>query len=91
MITLDLPETLEKHFWNVVRDSYDGDVQAAVTAFLHLHAKYGWKEQFIKDIKSVREEVHRQGGIKERVIAESVKKYREHRKCSLSPLPPGEG
>ena len=25
MITLDLPETLERHFWNVVRDSYKGN------------------------------------------------------------------
>ena len=50
MITLDLPETLEKHFWHIVRDSYHGDLQAAVTAFLKLHEKYGWKEQFVKDI-----------------------------------------
>ena len=91
MITLDLPETLEKHFWNIVRDRYNGDLQAAVTAFLKLHEKYAWKEQFVKDIKSVREEVRRAGGIKERAIEENVKRYREHRKCSLSPLPPGEG
>ena len=64
MITLDLPETLEKHFWNIVRDSYHGDLQAAVTAFLKLHEKYEWKEQLVKDIKSVREEVHRTGGMK---------------------------
>jgi hypothetical protein len=72
MIVLDLPEDLEKHFWNIVRDSYHGDLQAAVTAFLKLHEKYGWKEQFVKDIKSVREEVRRAGGIKERVIDEGV-------------------
>ena len=91
MITVDLSETLEKHFWNIVRESFRGDVQATMAAFLHLHEKYGWKEQFNRDIKSVREEVHRQGGIKERVIAESVKRYREHRKCSLFLLPLGEG
>ena len=91
MITLDLPETLEKYFWNVVRDSYHGDLQAAVTAFLKLHEKYGWKEQFVKDIQSVREEVQRKGGIKERAIEEGVKRYREHRKCNFFPLPMGEG
>ena len=55
MITLDLPEDLEKPFWHVVRDNYHGDLQAAVIAFLQLHEKYGWKEQFVKDIKSIRE------------------------------------
>jgi hypothetical protein len=91
MIVLDLPEDLEKHFWNIVRDSYHGDLQAAVTAFLKLHEKYGWKEQFVKDIKSVREEVRRAGGIKERVIEENVKRYREHRKIQLFPSPSGRG
>ena len=91
MITLNLPETLEKHFWHVVRGSYHGDVHAAVAALLNLHEKYGWKEQFVKDIQAIREEVHRTGGIKERAIEESVKRYREHRKCSLFPLPEGEG
>jgi hypothetical protein len=91
MITLDLPETLEKHFWNIVRDSYQGDLRAAMTAFLELHEKYGWKEQFVKDIKSIREEVRRAGGIKERVIEEGVKTYRAHKQCSFFPLPPGEG
>jgi hypothetical protein len=48
MITLDLPEVFEKHFWDVVRDSYSGDLQIAMAAFLRLHDKYGWKEQFLK-------------------------------------------
>ena len=77
MITLDLPETLEKHLWNIVRDSYNGDLQAAVTAFLKLHEKYGWKEQFVKDITSVREEVRRIGGIKEKAIEDTIKRHRE--------------
>ena len=91
MITLDLPETLEKHFWHIVRDSYHGDLQAAMTAFVKLHEKYGWKEQFVKDIKSVREEVRHAGGIKERVIEEGVKRYRAYKQCSFFPLPLGEG
>jgi hypothetical protein len=77
MITLDLPEVLEKHFWDVVRDSYHGDLQVAMAAFLRLHDKYGWKEQFLKDIKSIREEMRRQGGIKEKTIEDAVKRYRE--------------
>ena len=77
MITLDLPETLEQHFWHIVRDNYNGDLQAVVTAFLKLHEKYGWKEQFVKDIKSVREEVRNKGGIKVKTIEDTVRRYRE--------------
>ena len=51
MITLNLPEALEKHFWDIVQDDYHGDLQAAVAAFLDLHEKYSWKKQFVKDIK----------------------------------------
>ena len=79
MITLDLPETLEKHFWDVVQDDYHGDLQAAVAAFLDLHEKYGWKEQFVRDIKSIREAVHKQGGIKEKTIEDTIKRYRTQR------------
>jgi hypothetical protein len=76
MITLDLPEALEKHFWDVVQDDYHGDLPAAVAAFLDLHKKYGWKEQFVRDIKSIREEVQKQGGIKEKTIEDTIKRYR---------------
>jgi flavodoxin len=77
MITLDLPETLEQHFWNIVQDSYNGDLQAAMTAFLKLHERYGWKEQFVKDIKSVREELRNKGGIKAKTIEDTIRRYRE--------------
>ena len=77
MITLDLPEVLEKHFWDIVRDSYHGDLQAAMVAFLELHEKYGWKEQFVRDVKSIREEVHRKGGLKEKDIENAIKRYRK--------------
>ena len=76
MITLDLPEALEKHFWDIVQDDYHGDLQAAVAAFLDLHEKYSWKKQFVKDIKSIREEVQKQGGIKEKTIEDTIKRYR---------------
>ena len=76
MITLDLPEPLEKHFWDIVRANYHGDLQAAMVAFLELHEKYGWKEQFVRDVESIREEVHRKGSIGDSDIKGSVKRYR---------------
>jgi hypothetical protein len=76
MISIDLPSTLEKRFWKVVRDSYHGDLQAAIKAFLKLHEKYGWKEQFFEDVKSIRTEVRRRGGIKEATIEDAVQRYR---------------
>jgi hypothetical protein len=39
-----------------VQDSYSGNVQAAVIAFLRLHDKFGWKEQYLEDVTSIREE-----------------------------------
>ena len=76
MITLELPEALEKHFWDVVQDDYHGDLQAAVAAFLDLHEKYGWKKQLVRDVKSIREEVQKQGGIKEKTVEGTIKRYR---------------
>ena len=69
---------LEKQFWDVVRDSYQGDLETAIAAFLKLHEKYGWKEQLLKDVKSVRSEVRRKGGIKEKTIEDAIKKYRKN-------------
>jgi hypothetical protein len=77
MISIDLPRGLEKRFWDVVRDDYDGDLQAAIKAFLKLHEKYGWKEQLREDVESVRSEVRRKGGIKEETVDDAVKKYRK--------------
>ena len=77
MISIDLPASLEKHFWDIVRDNYNGDLQVAITTFLKLHEKYGWKEQFLQDVHSIRSEVRRQGGIKEETIEKAIKRYRE--------------
>ena len=76
MISIDLPATLEKRFWSVVRESYDGDLQTALKAFLKLHEKYGWKEQFLKDVESLRAEMRHRGGMKEETIEDTVQKYR---------------
>jgi hypothetical protein len=78
MISIDLPVTLEKRFWDVVRDSYHGDLQAAMKAFLKLHEIFGWKEQFLEDVKSIRAEVRRQGGIKEETIEDAIQRYRRN-------------
>lgn len=78
MISIDLPSSLEEHFWEIVRDDYDGDMQAAITAFLQLHKRFGWKEQLHDDVESIRSEVRRKGGIKSKTIDNTVKKYRKN-------------
>jgi len=77
MISINLPSSLEKHFWNIVKDSYNGDPKAAIRTLLKLHEKYGWKEQLLNDITSVRSEVRTQGGISSKSIDEAVEKYRK--------------
>jgi hypothetical protein len=44
---------------------------------LKLHEKYGWKEQLHEEVKSIRDEVRRQGGIKEKAIDDAVARYRK--------------
>ena len=77
MVTINLPATLEQQLWSVIQADYNGDIQAAMTAFLKLHEKYGWKEQLGKDVASIRAEVRRRGGIREKTIQDTIKKYRE--------------
>ena len=77
MISIDLPSSLEKHFRDIVRDDYDGNLQAAIEAFLKLHKKFGWKEQLCKDVRSIRSEVRRKGGIKAQKIDDAIKRYRK--------------
>lgn len=76
MIALNLPNSLEKHFREVVRESYDGNLQVAIAAFLQLHDKYGWKEQLRQDMQAVRGEVRRRGGGKVKAIDTAIHKYR---------------
>jgi flavodoxin len=76
MISINLPTALEKHFMDVIQENYDGDLPSAIAAFLKLHEKYGWKEQLLEDVKSVRSEVRRKGGIKAETIDQTIRKYR---------------
>ena len=77
MLSINLPPQLEQQFQAVVQDSYQGDLQAAISAFLILHEKYARKEQFRKDVESIREEVRRRGGITEKTIDDAIKRYRK--------------
>jgi hypothetical protein len=76
MIALKLSSALEKHFREVVRESYDDNLPAAIAALLKLHDKYGWKEQLWQDVQAVRAEVRGRGGIKAKAIDSAIQKYR---------------
>ncbi len=76
MIAIDLPTNVEKRFLEVVQNGYKGNLQIAITSFLTLYKKYGWKEQFRKDINSIQTEVRRKGGIESEVIDNAIKRYR---------------
>lgn len=78
MISIELPAEVEKHFIDIVENSYDGSVQSAITSLLKLHDKYRWKEQLIEDVESIRSEVHRRGGISSKDIDQAIKKYRKN-------------
>lgn len=77
MLSIDIPVTLEKQFWHVVQDSYQGDIQMAMRTLLRLHEKYGRKEQLLRDVQAVRAEVDKRGGIKQMQIDETIRKYRQ--------------
>jgi len=76
MLSISLPAKIEKRFINVVQESYNGDMQVAITFLLKLHEKYGWKEQLLEDVMSIRAEVHRLGDIIAPTIDEAIIKYR---------------
>lgn len=78
MLSIDLPLDIEKHLKDVVKESYDGNLQFAIVSFLKLHEKYGWKEQLLEDVKSIRSEVHRKGGIRAKEIENAIKRYRQN-------------
>jgi len=77
MLSVELPKTIEKQLRDVVQSSYQGNLKIAILAFLQLHEKYGWKEQLLKDVQSIRSEIRRKGGIKAKTIDEAVKRYRK--------------
>lgn len=42
-----------------------------------MHEKHGWKEQLREEVKSIRDAVRRQGGIKEKAIDDAIARYRK--------------
>ena len=76
MLSLELPTDIEQHLKEVVQKSYHGNVQVAITSFLRLHEKYGWKEQFREDVEAIRAEVRRQGGVSSKTIDDAIIRYR---------------
>lgn len=80
MLSISLPETLEQDVQTIVQEDYDGDWQAALRDFIRLHEKYGWKNQLIEDVKTIRQSVRQQGGISQTTLDETVMRYRRERK-----------
>ena len=76
MLSIELTTDIEQHLQVAVRKSYQGDLQVAIASFLRLHEKYGWKEQFLKDIEAIRAEVRKQGGISSRKVKQAITRYR---------------
>lgn len=77
MIAVELSTPLEKRFRDIIQENYHGNRQVAIKVFFQLHEKYGWKEQLLADVKSVRAEVGRKGGIRQKTIDEAIKRYRK--------------
>lgn len=77
MISIELSPAVEKQFFEIVQKSYDGDLKRTFLTLLNLHNKYGWKEQLVKDVKSIRSEVRKQREIKVDQIENTIKKYRK--------------
>lgn len=77
MISIELPPEKEKRFTDIVHESFDGDLQKAITSLMELHQKYGWKDRLLQDVKSVRTEVTRQGGINVKTVNNAIKRYRK--------------
>jgi hypothetical protein len=79
MLSIELPTDVEQHLKEIVQKSYHGDVQIAISSFLRLHEKYGWKEQFREDVNAIRNEVRRQGGVSSHMIDDAINRYRKQK------------
>lgn len=79
MLSINLPEDIEKHLGDVVQDSYNGNLQSAISSFLKLHEKYRWKEQLLEDVESIRSEVRKNGGIRSKEISNAIKIHKKNK------------
>lgn len=78
MLSIELPTDIEKHFVDMIKRSYNGNLKSAIISLMKMHEKYGWKEQLAEDVNSIRKEVRRKGGIHSKVIESAIKKYRKN-------------
>jgi len=78
MLSIDLPSDIEKRLKDVVQNSYHGNSPFAIATFLKMHDKYGWKEQLLEDVTSIRSEVRKKGGISSNEIDNAIKRYRKN-------------
>jgi hypothetical protein len=78
MLSINLQADIENRFINVVQENYNGNWQNAITSFLKLQEKYGWKEQLLEDVTLIRAEVCRKGGISSATIFDAIQKYRNN-------------
>ena len=76
MLAINLRADIENNFRNVVQQNYNGNWQNAISSFLKLEEKYGWKEQLFDDVTMIRAEIRQKGGISSETIDEAIKKYR---------------
>ena len=77
MLSIDLPMDIEKSLKDVVQNSYHGNLSFAIATFLKLHEKYGWKEQLLEDVASIRSEVRKKGGISSAEIENAINRSSE--------------
>jgi hypothetical protein len=75
---LKLSPEVERHFQDVVKDSYFGNTQVAVASMLRLHEEYGWKEQLREDVEATRAKLRHKRIINPEAIKRAISKYREN-------------
>jgi flavodoxin len=79
MLSIELPTDVEKHFVDMIKRSYNGNVKSAIVSLMKMHDKYRWKEQLADDVNSIRKEVRRKGGIHSKDIENAIKNYRKNK------------
>ncbi|MDQ1352595.1 MAG: hypothetical protein QG657_2901 [Acidobacteriota bacterium] len=82
MLSIELPTNIEKHFIDMIKSSYNGNVKSAIISLMKMHDKYRWKEQLADDVNAIRKEVRRKGGIHSKDIESAIKKYRKNKSNS---------
>jgi len=77
MLSIDLPQDLEKRLTAIVQVNYHGNWSVALSSLLQLPEKSDWKAQLIDDVTAIRTEIDQQGGLNEKTITEAINHYRQ--------------